>query len=664
MPSRIPASLIASARGTFRCYIVTALCGLAAALFGSQVLGEQPLAAKFDEARQHFQPVTQQTVAAALAELQQRMQEVEQYIQPSSANGQQWLKYLKWNGLTERLKGDNPRDVEAFDSTLGRLNRSVNGTERAPFRRLAHALKRYRDTLAVSTWDKPAEIYNKQLDALQHAVDSYRQQPTPQNTAALSQRIRILDAIGQAPQLVDAVRHDLSQPNAFVSLSTAYIAAGADPIDRNEPVTDCILGTNVHSDTHTTGSISVAAIPSADRAVLDFISQGHTWARSVGYHSPAVIHSTSDTDFTARKRVELTDEAFSSQPARADATTDTHLQSVSKQGGGLGSRLVANAGWKRARQSEHQAEAIAADHAESRIERQFNDELDSKLSTARQQYLDDFRGPLDYRGNGPEYIHFSSTNNSVEIQTTQATRLQLAAPSLPPAAPAGHDIAMRLHESSINNYAAAVLAGASAVQTRPDEDVHFDVDLPSWMQRMWDKRKTQPTRDAAAKTEPFKPFLMTLNDTQPISVRFLDGGKVELTLHIAELYSGDNHFSNWNVTGTYTHELVDGRVRLHRDGKLVLLPADFKGKLDITQTGERRNLEKEFDKRSAEGHGFPQTIDVDPISPSGDLAKAGLLEYREFSTGGGWLTIGVDRQSRSSQVVYSEPAVIETSWSQ
>ncbi len=663
MPSRTPANLIASVCGKSRRNVVIAICCVATAFFGSQVFGQQPLAVKFDEARQHFQPVTEQTVAAALVELQQRMQEVEQYVEPSSANGQQWLKYLKWNSLTDRLKGNNPRDVEAFDSTLGRLNRSVNGTERAPFRRLARALKRYRDTLAVSTWEKPADLYNKQLDALQRAIDAYRRQPTPQSTAALSQRIRILDAIGQAPQLVDAVRRDLSRPNAFVSLSAAYIAAGADPIDRSEPVTDCILGTNIHSDTHTTGSVSVVAIPSADRAMLEFISHGHTWARSVGYHSPAVIHSTSDTDFTARKRVELSDEAFSSQPAYADATTDTHLQSVSKQGGGFGSRLVARGGMRRARQSEHQAEAIAADHAESRIERQFNDELDGKLSSARRQYLDDFRGPLDYRGSGPEHIHFSSTNNSVEIQTTQATRVQLAAPTFPPAVPAGHDIAMQLHESAVNNYAAAVLAGASAVQTRPDEDVHFDVDLPSWMKRMWEKRRAQKTKEPAANTEPFKPFLMTLNDTQPISVRFLDGGKVEMTLHIADLYSGDNHFSNWNVTGTYTHELVDGRVRLHRDGKLVLLPADFNGKLDITQTGERRNLEKEFDKRSAEGHGFPMTIDVDPISPSGDLAKAGPLEYREFSTGGGWLTIGVDRQSRSSHVVYSEP-VIETSWSQ
>lgn len=614
-------------------------------LWGTAV-GQQNLTVRFDEARRNFLPVTEQTIAAALAELQQQMREVEQYVEPSSANGQEWLRYLKWNGLTERLKGTDQRDVEAFDVTLRRLNRNVNGTERAQFRRLARALKRYRDTLAASVWQDPVAIYDKQLDALERAVDSYRQEPSPQNTAALSQRIRVLDAIGQAPQLVDAIRRDLSRPNAYVSIATAYIAAGADPIDRGEPVTDCILGTSVHSDTHTTGTVSVVSIPNDERAVLEFISSGHTSASSVGYHSPAVIRSTSDTHFTARKRVELSDADFASQAAYADATTDTHFQSVAKQGGGLGSRLVSQAGWKRARQSERQAEAIAADHAEDRIERRFDDEVGSKLSSARRQYQDDFRAPLDHRGNGPEYIRFSSTNNSVEIETMQATRLQLAAPSMPPAVTAGHDIAVRLHESAVNNYVAGVLAGASAVQTRPDEDVHFDVDLPSWMKRMWEKRKTQSTNDAAAKDEPFKPFLMTLSETQPISVRFLDGGRVEMTLHIADLHSGDNHFANWNVTGAYTHELVEGRVRLHREGKLVLLPADFSGKLDITQTGERRNLEKEFDKRSAEGHGFPLTIDVDPIEPSGDLAKSGPLEYREFATGDGWLAIGVDRQSR------------------
>src|SRR4051794_40145909 len=101
-------------------------------------------------------------------------------------------------------------------------------------------------------------------------------------------------------------------------------------------ITDCILGANIHGNSHTTGSAGVASIPNSNKAVLEFMTQGHTWSDNVGYKSPAVIRSTSDTDFTARKRVELTDAAFAGLSARASASTDTHIHSVAKQGGGLG----------------------------------------------------------------------------------------------------------------------------------------------------------------------------------------------------------------------------------------------------------------------------------------------------------------------------------------
>ena len=44
--------------------------------------------------------------------------------------------------------------------------------------------------------------------------------------------------------------------------------------------------------------------------MLEFISEGRTYSQNVGNNGPAVIRSTSYTDFTATKRVELTDQAF------------------------------------------------------------------------------------------------------------------------------------------------------------------------------------------------------------------------------------------------------------------------------------------------------------------------------------------------------------------
>ncbi len=634
-----------------RCRIAFAAWALAALAFGAAAVAEDlpDVGGLVEKARSNFKPASEQQVSAARADLQKQMNEIERFVQPSSQNGQRWLRYLKWDALKQQVNEEQPMNVEAVDATLEKLNRNVSGLEHRRFRGLAKALRHYHDTLALALLDKPAEVYNQQLGALQQALDAYRKEPTPKTEMELSERIRILDSIGQSPELVQAVRSEMDHPNAFVSITTSLIAAGIDPVNRSEAITDCILGTNIHGDAHTTGSAGVVTIPSDNKAVLEFSSQGHTWSDNVGYHSPAVIRSTSDTDFTATKRVEMSDAAFVGQPARASATTDTHFHSVSKQGGGLGSRLVSRIGWNRARQSEHQAEAIASDHAEDRIQDHFNDEVNDEVSKLRQRYEDEYRRPLERRGEVPEHIRFSTGKSSLNVEVTQANRSQLGAQGAPPAAGESHDMTMRLHESAVNNYSASLLGGATATQTTPDEDLKFNVELPKWMKRMWNNRKTEATDDAAAKDEAFKEYAMTLRDGRPLSVKFTDD-KVQLTLHISELNTGDKSFADWDVTGTYAPELKDGHVALHREGKLVMLPSDFSGKLDTQQTAERANLEKEFDKRSAQGKGFPQTIEFDPVKPEGKLAQSGPLDYHQFSSKDGWLVIGLDRHSKHAEL--------------
>lgn len=626
---------------------VGAIALVATVLVATSAFAQQDVAGLVEQARGSFKPATEQQVAEARAKLAAQVKSFEQFVEPSTKNGKSWLKFLKLEDLKKDLANKDSKDIAALDATSAQLNRNVSGLENRHFRDLARSLQHYRDTLVLSLQPNQPEFYNKTLGALQGDLDAYHKEPSLNNEQALAERIHIIDTIGQAPNLVSAVRGELAHPNAFVNISTALIAAGAKPVDRCDPVTDCILGTNIHGDAHTTGTVGVASIPSENKAVLEFHSQGLSYSNNVGYNGPAVIRSTADTNYTAVKRVELTDKAFKGLSADVNASTDTHIHSIAKQGGGLGSGLVSRIGWKKAMQSEHQAEAIASDHAEDRIGRRFNDEVGEKLTKARKDYENQYRKPLERSGDVPEHIRFSSTKNDVAIEVTQANRTQFGAPGAPPNPAAAHDMTMRLHESAVNNYSTAMLAGATAKQTKPDEDVKFDVELPKWMDRMWKDRKTESTDNPAAKDEPFKPFTMTLQDDRPVNVK-LNGDKFEVTLRIADLKSGDKSFANWDVTAVYTTELKDGVVLLHRDGKLTMLPADFSGKLDSTQTGERANLEKELEERSAQGHGFPKTIQLDPLTPEGELASAGPLDYRQFTSKDGWLVIGLDRHSKKA----------------
>lgn len=612
----------------------------------SVVFSQDDLGSLFERAASTFRPVSEQEYAKSRAELESSMKRVEAFVRPSTENGKAWLRYLRWDDLTQALDAEGKPDMRPLATTYQRLNRDQNGLELRPFRKLANALERFIQFTQITSQSDQEKFYNNQLARLQTQLEEYRDEPKDSTAVEIGGRLAFLEAMGTSPELIAAVRREFAQPNAFLEVATRLIAAGVDPIDRHEPVTDCILGTSIRSQAHTRGTVGVATIPSKDKAIIEFLSEGHTFSRNVGHNGPAVIRSTADTNFTATKRVELTDEAFSATGSRSHAVTDTHLQSVSKRGGGLGSRLVSNIGWDRARQSERQAERIAADHAEDRIDRRFNNDLNEKLQDARKRYEEDYRRPLERRDAVPELIRFSSDRDSINLEIAQSNRTQLGAAGAPPEAPADHDMSVRLHGSAVNNYTATLLGGATASQDQADEDLKFDVPLPDWMKDAWQSRKTEPTDDTVAdEASGFKPYSLRFSDNRPLSVDFIDG-KVRVTVHISRLKSGDETFTNWDVTGTYVPELNGGGITLRREGDLEMLPANFRGSLNARQVAERRNLEKELNARSARGRGFPKSVEFEPLTPDGALEDAGPLEFNQFDANSGWLTMAWDRQKK------------------
>ena len=579
------------------------------------------------------------------------MQALERAVRPNTSNGQKWLRFLRWDKLRQALEADGLPPIEPLADTYRRLNRNGAGLELAPFRRLSDALRRYLDLVAVARLDNPEEAYGRQLDALARDLERYRERPTPELEQRIGTRLDFLAGVGQAGDLLRAVRRDYSRPNAYVNVSEELLnAAGSEPIHRTDPVTDVILGTQIRGTAHTTGSVSLRTVPSEDGARLELVSSGHVVSDNVGRNGPAVICSTGYTDYIATKTVELEDEAFRSLSTAVDARTRSDIHSVNKAGGGLGSRLVSRMAGSRVRQNQGRANSIAADHAEDRIARRINDEVSEDLRDARRRYEEEFRRPLARRGELPPYIRYSTTDDAMNVVATQASRSQLGAPAGPPPLPAG-ELAALLHETAINNYVTTILGGATVSETEPDKDAEFDVELPDWMERAWEERENEDDgeRDganvAAAKDEPFEPYSLTFRQGRPITVDFADGSVV-LTIHVDRLVSGDDEFEDWDITGTFEPELQGGGVVLHRQGDLEVLPIGFdrqRDRLSQRQVAVRSNLTEVLNERSAQGRGFPRTIEIDRLEPEGEFARVGPLNLDEFSSGDGWLTLAWNR---------------------
>jgi hypothetical protein len=636
---------IARVRTRAGSYIVMSVFAVLAVVGSAQLAtAQEDVASLIASAKEKFAPISAEQVAAAKSELQTQAWALEKYIRPQSANGKKWLTYLKWQEFQEALAGEGDPKFEPLVATYQQLNKDNPGLELKPFRAVADALQHFIDLSAMARQEDQAKTFAGQLDGLSSEIESYKSSPTANTAAAIGRRLDLLTGLGQSPDLVSAVRKEFAQPNAYVTVSSELLKkAAAKPINRRDPITDVILGTRIRGNGQTTGSVTLKTVPSDDKAIIQLDTKGRVVSQNVGHNGPAVIRSTGYTNFDAKVVVELSDNKFVAFPARVNASTSSNIHSVSKAGGGMGRRVVANVGMDKAREKQGQANRIAADHAETRIANRMSSEIDGKLAKAWKRYENDYRLPLARRGASPEFAQFSTTDNSLDYVTTQATRGQLAAPSAPPELPSA-DLIARLHESAINNYTAALLGGATLSESKPGEGTKADVNLPPFIKDAWRNRmdkKADDTSDAA-----FEAWSLTFRRDRPITAAFTDG-KIALTLHIAKLVSGEDTFDRWDVTATYTPELIDGGVKLTRDGDLTVLPTGFdpeKGQLSSRQVAVRSNLTKVLTERSDQGRGIPQTINVKAIEPRDEMKHVGTLPVSTFASGNGWLTVAWNRE--------------------
>ena len=148
-------------------------------------------------AKEQFKPVSDEQVQAAQANLQKQAEALERFVRPRSANGKQWLSYLKWDDFQTALHADGKVAFDPLVATYNRLNQDQTGLDLKQFRAVSAALRHYIDIAAMARQQDQAETYRKQLDALAKELDAYASTPTESTSAAIGRRLDLLAGLGK-----------------------------------------------------------------------------------------------------------------------------------------------------------------------------------------------------------------------------------------------------------------------------------------------------------------------------------------------------------------------------------------------------------------------------------------------------------------------------------
>lgn len=575
-----------------------------------------------------FIPFGPQTHQRVYRRLKEAVAALDRRLQLAGPNGQAWREYLDWQELIAQLARGPKADPERLDALYYKFDAGFEGLGLYWFREVRRALLEWVIVLRATS---PAQLqghYRAVLDSLAQQLQSLGPTPTSQQMFQLEEILAWLRDARQAPWLIENIRRRFGQPNLKLTLSPCLVQAAMDrPVEDVSPVVDWILGTQIYGTGRTEGSITTQLIPNSQAAEVLLHFTGRTHSETVGYNGPARIYADGHTILQAKKTIRISPEGLQSTSTLAQADTQTRIRGIRLVRGGC---LVERIAWKRTWQTKSSAEWIAARHAEQRLARRLDEQLDSLLAEKNRDFLHRIRQPLWERRLWPPEVRLRSTDRTVELEVCQAQAVQLAAPCPPPSLKCPADLTLQIHETMINNTAASAVAGMIIT------DEHFSraAQQPGPLGQFFQQAPTQPEGE---------PWALYFAHQRPVWVCFRDG-KFTITIRGRAFRRGETHYPGMDITAEYRIEKSPSGYRALREEKLKIFPPDFQPgrQLSVQEQILKDLLHRRFEKI------FPPELIPEPIQLPENWPSPGSLQLTHWETRDGWLSMAWQYCPRAS----------------
>jgi hypothetical protein len=278
------------------------------------------------------------------------------------------------------------------------------------------------------------------------------------------------------------------------------------------------------------------------------------------------------------------------------------------------------------------------------------------------RYHDKFRRPLTRKDLFPDSFVVNSTNEAVHLSARKAFADQLAAPFAAEPLPAGHDAALVIHESMINNLAAHLLGGRKFNNN--------DADEASDSEQMQNLRKLAKVHNMGETPEDKKdaPWEITLASTNPVTITFRDG-KIKITVRGTRFLGIDEQeykrpMSVWTqfavsygANGSLWFNLEAWDVEataVETGGKFQPADAPLRSKL-------RARLKDILGPQDA---AQKLAIEFQPIRPEGEASRVGKLVYTLCQPEKAWLTLAINRSHKIGSMPARDATVVSVVGSQ
>ena len=577
--------------------------------------------------RPEFRPVTAADVSRARLDLQQAAERLEERL---GRKAPAWKTYLRWGTLEQQFAEGNEAKANDLRAVLLRCGTNHAGLEWAEFADLRSAIRKYVRVAADIQNARAGEDYERHIASAIDGLSKITKDPYGAAVDQLARDIGWFEEGDQAPKLVRAVRDHYSHPNVILRISGKLIEQMVDSdVDEESPFRDEILGTAITGTSHTKGKVQLTLVPEAERAVFQLNFEGSATSDTTGVNGPAIIESAGVTELRSQKRIALTADGISAEPAKTKASTKTETKNVQASLGGflalfVTPEAVVNEAWERIRESKGLSERISAEHAEQRFNRKMDDKIDVPLKEANGEYLEHVRHPLLRKDLFPRLVQLRSTDGAFGLSALVHSNVQLGANHKPPTVSDTSDVVFAVHQSLINNVCDVFLSGKTI-----DRDRFGEV----WSSIIGADAPMDHSLSGGTKVE------VVLDDSKPLRIA-IDGGVVSVTMR--------GRVSTSASDGPTPEYVVQYKLKKSDDDKLFIkrLADTATSHSDEALSATNLHDDARRELREALRDVFAKESVGDHIQFPGLLDKLGKFELDHLYVDEGWLLISGRRNAR------------------
>jgi hypothetical protein len=586
-----------------------------------------------------FVPVNPQGAVAAKADLQQAVATLNAYFAQMGTYAAGWKDYLRWNALEAELAKPSGYDVAALARVQRRFSGGFIGLEEPEFAAVGEKLATFIQRVEAVQNPKLQDDYAARLDSLAATLDQIGTgTATAEQSARIAGDLAWLERNGQSNGALTELKAAYSQPNLLIEVSEAFLVDSiGQPIDRTEPVRDCILGTSISGTGRTVGTLGVELIENPTQAQFITILDAVNNSRTVGSNRSALIYSTGATSLHGNTTLFVNEQGLVPGPIQVDARVKSRITGFGSTKGGIIGKIVKKVAAKKAPQQQGQAQAIASQHARTRLFNQMRTEMTKLIADANAKIGDKFRKPLERFGQYPERLEYSSTKDALYVRALETAPGRLGASTAAPQPAVDSLVSLRVHQSLISNSAQGALAGRKFDQDR------MKLLIESIAGEVPERLKPNPDEE---------PFSITFADNDPISVSFAKD-VVSFTVRGKAFTSGDKAYDGMNITGHYKLAPTGHGIKATREGDFEIYPPGFvRGsgqKLALRETVLKNILVKKFNQL------LPTEVVREGAPLEGELAKLGTIYIAQVKADGDWLVVGLQRDPQSGKIVATLP---------